>query len=276
MLKIYLIIIYITSENFNIIDITTSKSIGKEKIREIFPPNDITGNFIDFLRLKPRLSEELPGEKLHLTCKFSIQNAKENSMFNAVSNCSYGFTLDNDAIDIALGKKQQEFKDNGKDKDEIEFEIKNWRLLDALRITKKDSFDFTIQTECAYSNNELIIKACDILIIKLNDLDKFIENDTLEIINSLNTMSNCFDIILKNEDYTLGKMIEFMLYSKFYEGTQTLTYCGFKKVHPHDEDSIIRVAYKEAVEKSTIKSNIKECIIDSIDIYRKIKKSFKK
>ena len=106
--------------------------------------------------------------------------------------------FDDEKIEDELGKKQQELKDNGKDKDEIEFEIKNWKLLDALRIYKKDSFDFSIQTACAYSNIELLIKACDILILKLDDLNKIINDDKLEINNSQNTMSNCFDIILKS------------------------------------------------------------------------------
>ena len=268
-------IIYITTENFNIIDSSTGKSIGKEHIRQIFPVNDITGNFIDFLRLKPKLSEELLGEKLHLTCKFSIETAKENGMFNAVSNCSYGFSLDMESIDTAVNIKKQELKDIGKDKDEIDFEIKNWYLLDALRITKKDSFDFSIQTACAYSNYELIHKSCDVLISKLDDLNLIIENDTLEINVSENTMSNCFDIILQNEDYTIGKILEYMLYINFYEGNKILTFCGFKKTHPHNEFSIIRVAYKEAIEKSTIKLNMNSCINELIDIYRKIKKSFK-
>jgi hypothetical protein len=36
-------------------------------------------------------------------------------------------------------------------------------------------------------------------------------------------MVNCYDVILENEDYTLGKAVEYMLYTKFYEGLQTLS-----------------------------------------------------
>ena len=269
-------ILYITTENFNIIDITTGKSIHKDKIHEIFPPNNFTDQYIDFLRLRPKLTDELPGEKLHLTCQFSIGNAKEDGMFNAVSNCSYGFTVDDAAIDIELAKKKQGWKDDGKNEEEIIFESKNWKLLDALRITKPNSFDFSIQTSSAFSNYELMSISCGILIEKLNALDTLIEHDKLQINNSQNTMSNCFDIILENEDYTLGKIIEYMLYTKFYEGVKILTYCGFKKMHPHDADSIIRVAYRDAVEKINIKTHLKECIVDSISIYNKIKRIFLK
>jgi DNA-directed RNA polymerase subunit L len=88
-------------------------------------------------------------------------------------------------------------------------------------------------------------------------------------------MKNSYDIILDNEDYTIGKTLEYYLYAKYYE-TKVLTYCGFKKMHPHDSYSIIRVAYKEPVEKSTIKGNLKECISDSVEVYTKLRKEFTK
>jgi DNA-directed RNA polymerase subunit L len=88
-------------------------------------------------------------------------------------------------------------------------------------------------------------------------------------------MQNSFDIILENEDYTIGKVIEYFLLKKFWE-TRTLTFCGFKMMHPHDSYSIIRVAYKEPVEISTIKGHLKECISDSVEVYRKISKEFLK
>jgi len=88
-------------------------------------------------------------------------------------------------------------------------------------------------------------------------------------------MKNCFDIILENEDYTIGKAIEYFLLKKYWE-SRMLTFCGFKMMHPHDTYSIIRVAYKEPVEVSTIKGHLKECIAESIEVYRKIRKEFLK
>jgi DNA-directed RNA polymerase subunit L len=64
------------------------------------------------------------------------------------------------------------------------------------------------------------------------------------------TIKNCFDVVLEYEDYTIGKILEYVLYSKYYEGQRIMTYCGFSKVHPHDTFSIIRVAYSENVDKS--------------------------
>jgi DNA-directed RNA polymerase subunit L len=56
-------------------------------------------------------------------------------------------------------------------------------------------------------------------------------------------MESCFDVILENEDYTIGKVVEYILYEKYYQGDKSLSYCGFKKFHPHHTDSIIRVAF---------------------------------
>jgi DNA-directed RNA polymerase subunit L/phenylpyruvate tautomerase PptA (4-oxalocrotonate tautomerase family) len=266
---------YVTTEHFVINDLVTGKPLSEDKNREIFPANDYTGYFIDFVRLRPKISEELPGEKINLTCELSVGTAKEDGMFNVVSTCSYGFTVDSVAQEAKLEKLKQTWKDEGKKAEEVDFEAKNWKLLDGMRITKQDSFDFTIQTVGIYDNVELIHKSCEILIEKLQYQDTLLEKDELTIEKSQNTMSNSYDIILENEDYTIGKVIEYILYAKFYE-TKTLTFCGFKKMHPHDAHSIIRVAYKDPIDISTIKGNLKECLDDAVQVFTKVKKEFLK
>ena len=101
------------------------------------------------------------------------------------------------------------------------------------------------------------------------------EKDELEIKLADNTMKNCFDIILENEDYTIGKVIEYFLYTNFYE-KQLMTFCGFEMAHPHDLYSTIRVAYFEPVEISTVKGHLKDCISYANDVFRKLRKEFLK
>ena len=266
---------YVTTENFIINDLVTGKPLSEDRNREIFPANDYTGYFIDFVRLRPKISDEILGEKIHLTCELSVGTAKEDGMFNVVSTCSYGYTVDSLAQEATLEKLKQTWKDEGKKADEVEFEAKNWKLLDGLRITKKDSFDFIIQTIGVYDNVELIHKACEILIDKFQEQDTLLQKDELHIEKSQNTMANSYDIILENEDYTIGKVIEYIMYTKFYE-TKTLTFCGFKKMHPHDTHSIIRVAYRDPIDISTIKGNLKECLDDAVQVFARVKKEFLK
>ena len=264
---------FVTTEDFKVKNLTTNKFLSEKDNKAIFPPNDY-GYFIDFARLRPKISDEIPGEKLHFTCEFSIGTSKENAMFNCVSTCSYGFTLDEENIDNELGKCVKHWKDQGLSKDQIDFESKNWRLLEGQRIVKKDSFDFIIETVGVFSNQDLLKNACSILTKKFTDLDSAIDKDELKIVPSQNTMPFSYDIILENEDYTIGKALEFMLYAKFFEDLKILTYCGFKKMHPHDSDSIVRVAYKELTDSATVKQNLKACIADAIIVFTKIGDKF--
>ena len=265
---------YVTTEDFKIKNLTTDEYLSEKDNKAIFPPNVMTGNYIDFARLRPKLSADLPGEKLKFTAEMSIANAKTNSMFNVVSTCSYGFTIDSDLQDKEIAKRVQSWKDDGMSKAEMDMEEKNWRLLEGQRYVKKDSFDFIVETVGVFDNNDLVKKACVILIQKLEVVKTMIDTDSLIIKQSESTIDNCFDIILQDEDYTIGKAIEYMLYSKFYEELKKLSYCGFKKMHPHDSDSIIRLGYKEHVEKTTIKQNLELAVADAITVYKKIYDKF--
>jgi len=266
---------YVTTKDFAIKDLVSGKFLSEERTREIFPANNITGDYIDFVRLNGKPSDEISSKTINLTCEFDIGTAKEDAAYNVASTCSYGNTIDTALQDTTLEQLKQKWKDEGKKEREVEFEASNWKLLEGKRIFLKDSFDFVIETIGINTNAELLIMACEIMIDKLKNVDSIIEKDELQIKSSDNTMQNCFDIILQNEDYTIGKVIEYFLLKKFWE-TRILTFCGFKVLHPHDTFSIIRVAYKQPVEISTIKGHLKECISDATDVYRIIRKEFLK
>lgn len=263
----------VTTNDFKIKDLSSGNIVANH---DLFPPNEY-GCYIDFVRLRPKVSEQIPGDKIHFTCEFSIGSAKEDGMFSVVSTCAYGYTVDDEKMNSALEEKVKIWKQEGRTQDQIDFEKKNWMLLDGLRHTKQDSFDFTIQSVGVFTNQELLDKACDILMTKLNDLNTLILNDKLRIVPAQNTMENCYDIILENEDYTIGKTLEYFLYSKYFDVTldrKILTYCGFKKMHPHDSDSIIRVSFKQAVDKSVVNGYIQDCIKDSVQVFGNIKSKF--
>jgi DNA-directed RNA polymerase subunit L len=268
-------IIYVTTEDFKIKNINTNEYLGEKETREIFPRDDLSNNFIDFVRLRPRISDEIKGEQLHFISEFSVGTPKEDSMFNVVSVCSYGYTLDLVAIEEELTKKAQKWKDEGKTKDEIEFYRKDWKLLEGQRITKKDSFDFIIETVGVYENNELVKLGCDIMKDMLEKLKTIIETNEIQITPSISTIANSYDVLLENDDYTLGKALEYAMYTKFFESTKTLSYCGYNKDHPHNPDSILRVSYKETIsDTSIVKQNMLECIEELKIIFSSIKKKF--
>ena len=265
---------YITTEQFKIKNMKTDTYLSEDTVRTIFPADTITGYFIDFARLRPNVSESLPGEKLHLTAEFAISTVKEDSSFNVASICAYGNTLNESAIEEELGKKMQQWRDEKVDEQNMKIKKKDWYLLEGHRIFLPDCFDFTIQSIGVFSNEQILKKACDILIKKLREMTTIIETNELEIKPSENTMQNCFDIILKDEDYTIGKVIEYLLHTKYFQGEETLSFCGFCKMHPHDTDSIIRLAYKSTIAPEHILQNLLVVIAQAISIYERIKQMF--
>ena len=266
--------IIITSADFNIRKKEDNSLMSKDLVNEIFPPSTITGDFIDFARLRPRVGENISGDHLHLVCDFIIGSARDDGMFNVVSNCAYGFDIDEEKQAKMLDIKMQEWADEGKSQNEIEYEGKNWMLLDGKRVTKPNSFNFTIQTVGSYTNTQVIKAACDVLNMNLDKLNQEFVNQSVEIVPSTTTMANCYDIILTNQDYTLGKIIEYAFLTKYYE-SKIATFCGFQKKHPHDDFSIIRIAYEDNYDVSVINGHIQECISNCKLVFEKIKNAFR-
>jgi hypothetical protein len=252
---------YVTTNDFVVRDKQLNKILDD---KSIFPANEY-GQYIDFVRLRPKLSDEIPGEHIQLTCDFDVSTGKQDGMFTAVSTCAYGNTIDLKAQDSVIAKKQQEWKNEGKS---IDFETKNWLLLDGQRLYKPDSFDFVIQTVGVYDNDEMFDKACQLI------MERLVFDDTKMLVSpSLNTMANSYDVLLKNDDYTIGKLIECIMYFKYFDNpdTKLLSYCGFKKLHPHDADSILRVAYLVPTVDSTVKGHLTEAINEAKQLIKKIR-----
>ena len=82
--------------NIKIKNKETNEYMGKADVNRIFPMDILSNHYIDFCRLRPKIGD-IPGEQIKLTCEFSIANAGVSSMFNVVSKCAYGNTIDADA-----------------------------------------------------------------------------------------------------------------------------------------------------------------------------------
>jgi len=258
--------IIVTTKDFKIKDISKNKYLEDNDVKQIFPPYiPPSGNgefYIDFLRLRPKLTDEIPGEKIKLTSEFSIGTSREDSMFNVTGTCSYGFTPNPEKIEEQLEIRKQKWKDEGMSEPQINFEAANWKLLEGMRYVIKNSFDFIIESVGIYDNEDIIIKACVILYQKLSEIKQTIQENKLEIIPSDNTLENSYDVILVNEDYTIGNILNSELYKIFYTDLKIINYVGFKKIHPHDTDSILRISL---INKSQGVSSIETMLISVIE-----------
>lgn len=303
---------YVTTEDFKV---KKAKAIEKKSgdadddvvyqylpeatVRKIFPPDAISGEYIEFARLLPNLSSSNSnsGEALAFTCTLEISNAKFDGMYNVAHTCAYNCTPDTKEIDKQWRAKEKLMREGlessslpaGSIEEVVENAKKNWELLDAARIFVPNSFDFIIETVGVYTNVQLVTKACDIMIKKCEKLLADIEHaagaesdtnattttTTIEYAHELTTMKNSFRINLIGEDYTLGKVIENYIFSNYYNKSDGIvSFCGFKKPHPHALDSYIIVSFKEEIELSKVQEHISKVILESISVFKSLFESF--
>jgi DNA-directed RNA polymerase subunit L len=154
--------------------------------------------------------------------------------------------------------------------EDIEFEKKNWFILDAKRFYIENSYDFLVESVGVFDNMEILTKACDIMINKCEAFMYDLEHGNVVIVTSETTLKNGFDITLKNEDYTLGKVIEFYLYQNNFIGDKSVSFCGFRKPHPHSVDSLIRIAFHSPIEVVGVSGYLQGATDNAIRAYKQI------
>ena len=273
----------VTTEYFKVKNEKTGKYLKNSVVKKMFPPCPITNDYILFARLRPEISGVSTGEEISIHAKMSLHTANEDGAFNVASTCAYKFTPDkikqDEAWQSILSQMSAEEKE---DTVNLTLRKKNWYNHEGMRHHKNDSFEFKLESVGVFENTYLVWKACDILIEKLNKIaTEAITGETLPCEKSINTIQNSFDITLINNGYTIGKRIEYMLHKNYYQGDKVklLSYVGFRKNHPHDEDSIIRIGFIQdnlgegSLEVSTRKI-VKEACEDAISLLNSIKPEF--
>lgn len=268
-------IMYVTTEHFKIKNKETNEYLSEEKTRQIFPKNAMTQCFIDFARLRPKISDNITSESIKLTCEFSTSNAKYNGMYSVVSKCAYSMTPDPVKQEKAWETYMKANISDDMTKEDIDFQKRNFDLLDAQRYVTEDSFDFVVQSVGVYENMEIVRYACAILQRDFISLIENIDSDMVSIVRSENNIKNSFDFVLEDDDYTMGKVIEYILYEKYYQKEKRLTFCAFRKNHPHDKHSIIRVAFTEPVDRQAVKQIFRTACVDAQEVFKKMHQNFK-
>lgn len=264
--------VYVTTKDFKIKNKTLDKFLSEAEQRQIFPANEMTGDHIIIARLLPGF-EKTEGQTLSFIATLDIGKAKEDGMYAVASKSCYANTPDPSKINTAWTEQSNKLESEGMTKDEIDVFKKNWEVSQADRYFQENSFDFKIETVGVYQNDELVEKACDIMIDKIATFNNMLQMKTVNISATESTIENCYDIVLEGEDYTLGKVLEFILFNDYYQ-EEILTYCGFKKFHPHDDDSIIRIAFKNNEELPVIYDTLISVCGTATKIFENIRSHF--
>lgn len=228
----------IKNENNEIQNIKTDKIKGKLNSKEltqkeldnIFPANKITKSHILITRLRT-------DEHLHLKAKVVKRSARYNASFSTVSLCNFSYIID---------EEKAKKTDNILDKERTYLKNKYGEPI---------AFNFEIES---INNNigpkYLVNKAIEIIISKLDKLRDNIssikDNEDVDI-NRFKELENTFEFTIKNEDDTLGNMIQSIIHSKYVRNKTNIyndmicEYIGYICPHPLKEELIIRITLKD-------------------------------
>ena len=263
----------VTSGDLKIKNTISDEYLPTEEVNNIFRKNVVTNEFIDLLYLQPSFNEQ-NYEKIHFECGFNISDAKKNGSYNVASTCVYSFTKNEKEIQKKWKSMEEKLPQN---KEARELAYNDFMNLDAERITIPNSYDFKVQSIGIYKNNELVVLACEIMIQKFLNFIKLLESSDDYIKPNLELMENAYNVKLENEDYTFGKVLENMMYLMFFLREKKLNYVSLKKNHPHDNYSLLMIAYKnKEIKMEEIVSDLKNISELNIEVYQNIKSNMTK
>jgi DNA-directed RNA polymerase subunit L len=218
--------------------------------KDFFPPDPITGMTPLITVLRPRYNMDSPTEKLTIRARASVGTGRNNMRYSSVAQCSYEYTADNDEARqnemfntwLANSKK---VPDSTKISPERLGELR--RQFDCLEVQrcylmneKGEPYDFTFHLESVgvFSVPTIIhraLKSCEDLVTPYTSMDTDLPDSvTFSVPANRMTVGGTFEFLFKNEDHTLGNLLQTYLIERHIESTELprITYAGYKIPHP--------------------------------------------
>jgi len=234
----------VINKSSTIINITTKDIKGKKddinltpkELEQLFPANDITKSHILITRLRAE-------EQLHFKANIVKKTSRFNAAFSPVSLCNFHY-IQNPKIaktkDSILDKERSYYTNEFGDPNAFKFEIEP--------INKNVGPKY------------LVNKAIEIIIDKLNTLIYNIvskESDVVDIhlFNTVSGSMNTFEFTIKNEDDTLGNIIQSNIHNNYIRNNKSIldgvhcSYVGYICPHPLKQELLIRITLDDVTEE---------------------------
>ena len=225
-------LVLVTTEHFRLRHKNGGAFLPDEETRAIFPPCPVTGDFVEFARLRPPLGGggAVAGERLHLVADFSVATAAVNAMFNVVSTCSYSAAVDWDRANARLLELQQQWKADGLDPHDISLRSHNFKLLEALTFTVPRQWHFVLRP-VLFSADHLLRLAFQTLRARMlrkvhteRDRISWVQHPRFQVVT------------FPDMDYTLGAPLLHALRTLFPQH-----FCAIFSPHPHRPEISFKV-----------------------------------
>ena len=286
-------LIYVTSADFVVYEKSTDTPIANQEkqVRRLFPPNPLTGDFIPICCLKPRITDADEAEEIDMVVDFSIGKPKEDACWNMVSKCCYENKKDDARFQKILKKDEQACQEHFKSQVDYDTYMKtemspeekrDFEIIESQRVFVPNHYIMYVESIGVYDNQVLLSFACEYMLGRLEEFNGFLSNAQIKntcieledycLYKDKSTVKPVYILYVKDDDYTIGKIIEKYLYYMFQS---TLYYVSFKKEHPHHTYSLISFSYKKEVSEQEIIANIRSVSDELIDIYTKIHSKFR-
>jgi DNA-directed RNA polymerase subunit L len=268
----------ITSEDFTIKQVSTNRFLDKSEVKKIFPPDPITGDYVLITKLRPKYftpaktnSTEVIEEMgttyskkvddvmhFHIEAKACVSNAAENGRFAPVACAAYINTVDparaEDGLKDYIDSQNEIAKTANYTPMSPEQMTRRFELTERARFfyinDKEEPNVFTFKIESVGIIPPLVIfhRAIDILKNKLTNFVAHVvgKNENEIKISVSNQLDGGYELNVKNEDDTLGNLIQAHLCLMFADYTlpkeqRTLKYIGYKKPHPLEPHIIFQI-----------------------------------
>ena len=251
----------VTASDFKVLVPSTDPSKEPEDYangnKEFFHPDPITGDTCLIASLKGKLLNQTP-QAIELTARATVGRGRDHVRFNPVSQCSYRYTINTDEDEqkkyferwLRSTKNEDPKALEKKEEDRAKF----WREFQTMEVERcflkdgKDepySYDFTIESKGILTVPYTVGRALEVMKQKCLTYASIEKGDmqNIKVLVADARMSG-FDIVLQNEDHTLGNLIQTWMDQNLMD-TKEITFAGYKIPHPLRKEMVFRIGVKD-------------------------------
>jgi len=260
---------HVKSEDFKVTETNFEDEEDKkenpplEDASKFFPPNPITRDTCLIASLQP--GTETTMQEVYIVAKATIGSGREHARFCPVSQCSYEYTVDTDEkrMDEMFDKWLQDAKkvgaiDKASDRyHQLRREYNTMQSKRCFKVNEKGepySFDFTIETAGVLGIKYIVNRACEVgenMCAPYLHMEKGQLPPNVSITNSSSRILG-FDFLIKEQDHTLGNLVQTWLVENIIEGDKSpkISYAGYSIPHPLRDEMLLRIGVKDGKEQT--------------------------
>ena len=261
----------VTTKDIKIMDKTTGKYLSEVEALNFFPPNPITNDFILINTLNHNQVEGMEGEEVKIIMKGDKSIGKEHSRYTPTCVSVFVNKIDEAKLATVFKEKMSQREDT-LTSEEIKSEAKSFRLGEGERHYYIDEegepnvFEFTIESDRRIPPHIILYKSLFVLEEKINKFKINLNNEEVVTFKNSDCIMNSYDVIVKNEDYTLGYIIQKYVYQLYQmKEPKDIKYISTDVPHPLENKLAFRISLENRVDRENSIINIKKVLEGTID-----------